>query len=105
LFPPPSPALTQLRQRLSTASDEPDDVVADVLTAGYAQLLELEADHVVAGRRVDELLDRGDEQEVLAAVRTQGHVSALIRGLRTDLAELAAIRRRRREAGSLPRDH
>jgi hypothetical protein len=100
--PHPSLDLERLRRRLSTAADQPDDVIADVLTAGYAHLLELEADHLSAGRRVDELLASGDDEHAIyAAVREQRLLSGLMRGLRTDLAELAAIRRNRRAVGPL----
>ena len=99
---PPTADLQRLRRRLSTAADQPDEVIAEVLTSGYAHLLDLEADHLAAGRRVDELLDSGDDEDtVLAAVREQRDLSGLMRGLRTDLAELAAIRRHRRAAGPL----
>ncbi len=100
MTPHPTPDLQRLRRRLSTAADQPDEVIAEVLTSGYAHLLELEADHLAAGRRVDALLEAGDEDAVFAAVREQRDLSGLMRGLRTDLAELAAIRRHRRAAGS-----
>ncbi len=71
MTPHPTPDLQRLRRRLSTAADQPDEVIAEVLTWGYAHLIELEADHLAAGRRVDALLEAGDEDAVFAAVREQ----------------------------------
>ena len=80
-------------------TQSPRPSLHDVLTEGYGRALELEAEHRVTGRRIDDLLARGEEgDEVLALVRHQRALGSEIAALRARLGELDARRRLRREA-------
>lgn len=72
--------------------------LADELTAGHGRVLELEAERAANARRIDEVLDDGDDAAVLALVRRQRALGIEVAELRGHLAELAATRRLLREA-------
>ena len=105
-FPVPTDPLDtglgEFRRRLADSATLPDDEVAELLTTGYALLLELEADHAAAARDIDEALEDDDPERVLVAVRRQRGLRAAGGALREELDALAAIRRPRPGAGPPP---
>ena len=94
--------LGAFRRELEDAGQRSDDEIADLLTTGYALVLELEADYELAGRHIDEALLLGDDETVVAAVRRQRGVRAATAALREELEALGAIRRLRREGEGPP---
>ena len=91
--------LGAFRRELADAPNRPDDEVADLLTSGYALVLELEASYEEAGRHIDDALLVGDDEAVIAAARRQRGMRAAAGALREELEALAAIHRLRRGAG------
>jgi hypothetical protein len=91
--------LGAFRRELADAASRSDDEVAELLTSGYALVLELEASYEEAGRHIDDALSTGDDEAVIAAARRQRGVRAAAGALREELEALAAIHRLRRGVG------
>lgn len=70
------------------------DPVAEILTAGYGRVLELEAERTRLGREIDAQLIDGDEALVLALVTRQRDLGVEITAQRRALDDLSARRRR-----------
>ena len=96
---PTPPSSDGARRRLTAP-----DALADVLTAGYGRVLELEAHRAGLAREIDELLAAGDESRVLGLARLERELSVQIDAQRATLDRLSARRRSRRqpEAGAQP---
>ena len=99
---PIPPGLVAFQRRLATARHHPDDAIPDLLTPGYAYVLDLEAEQLETGRRIDELLQAGDDEGALAAARHQRGLRAMSTALREELDALGAMRRPRRAAEPPP---
>ena len=101
---PIPPDLVAFQQQLAVARHHPDDAIPDLLTTGYAYVLDLEAEQLETGRRIDGLLQIGDDDGALAAARHQRGVRAMAAARREELDALGAMRRPRRAAGPPPPD-
>lgn len=101
---PIPPGLVAFQQQLASARHHPDDAIPDLLTTGYAYVLDLEAEQLETGRRIDELLSTGDDDAALEAARHQRGVRAMAAALREELDALGAMRRPRRAAAPPPHD-
>jgi hypothetical protein len=99
---PIPPGLVAFQHQLATARHHPDDAIADLLTTGYAHVLDLEAEQLETGRRIDDLLQAGDDDAALEAARHQRGLRAMAIALREELDSLGAMRRPRRAAGPPP---
>ncbi len=99
---PIPPGLVAFQRRLATARHHPDDAIADLLTTGYGYVLDLEAEQLETGRRIDDLLQAGDDDGALEAARHQRGVRAMAIALREELDALGATRRPHRAGGPPP---
>jgi hypothetical protein len=76
-----------------------DSRLADVATAGYGELLELEADRRSLARTIDALLEAGAFDEAIALI---AHQRELVADITRRRAELDGVTSRFRSAGAPP---
>ena len=101
-IPPSDVDLAAFRSALAGAASGPDEALAELLTTGYGHVLELEAEQLATARRVDRLLQHGDDAAVVAATHQQRARSSLLAALRAELEAAAATRRLRRAGAPRP---